>query len=453
MLAKEVRRLAFPAIAHSLLQTLVMVVDRAMLGHHAPASLASMQIGGALEWSLWSVFSAFEVGTIARVGFHVGAGRPERARRAAWMSIALALAFGTAVAAVSPVLIGGLGWAVRGASPAVLDAAGAYLEWTLGASPVVFVAIAAIATLQAGGDTRTPLAIGIAANIVHVGMNRVLILGAFGVPALGARGAGISTSITFTLEAALALFALSLSGRAVSLRARPGATKSSRAAYLAEARLLSRVAVPAVVERVLYHLGFLGFVAVIARLGDAAMAANQSLISIEAICFMSADGFGVAAAALVAQKLGAGRPDDAEKAARLSIRYAVVLLTAAGLVFLVLRRVVLPIFSSDPLVIAIGAAAVPVLALAQPFMATATVLAQSLRGAGETRLVLGVSAFGALFLRLVCTWLFAITLDLGLTGVWIGSTCDWIARALLLLLLGRRRARAVIDKARRASRA
>ena len=41
-----------------------------MLGRHGEASLAAMQIGGALEWSIWSVFAAFEVGTIARVGRH-----------------------------------------------------------------------------------------------------------------------------------------------------------------------------------------------------------------------------------------------------------------------------------------------------------------------------------------------------------------------------------------------
>src|SRR3984957_6312426 len=82
-LAREVRRIALPAIGSSLLQTMVFVVDRAMLGHHAESSLAAMQVAGPLEWSLWSVFMAFEVGTIARVGRHVGAKDRVRARRGA----------------------------------------------------------------------------------------------------------------------------------------------------------------------------------------------------------------------------------------------------------------------------------------------------------------------------------------------------------------------------------
>src|ERR1700728_2174544 len=80
-LAREVRRIALPAIGSSLLQTMVFVVDLARLGPHAESSLAAMQVAGPIEWSLWSVFMAFEVGTIARIGRHVGARDAPRARR------------------------------------------------------------------------------------------------------------------------------------------------------------------------------------------------------------------------------------------------------------------------------------------------------------------------------------------------------------------------------------
>lgn len=401
-----------------------------MLGHHGEASLAAMQLGGAIEWSTWSVFAAFEVGTIARVGRHVGARDPSSARLAARLSLAMAAIVGTALALASPWLLDLLPLVAPKVSPAALAEARAYLGVTIAASPLVFVATITIATLQAGGDTRTPLAIGVAANVVHVALNYVLIA------KLGARGAGISTAITFALEAALATAALTRLGGSVSLRAREGERPS--APWRPEARELSRIAVPAFAERVLYHVGYGGYVLIIARLGDAAMAANQSLISVESICFLSADGFGIAAAALVAQKLGAGEPEAAERVARIGARDAVFALTLFGLSALALRGVILPMFSHDPEVLAIGRATMPVLTVAQPFMAIGIVLAQSLRGAGRTRDALGVSVIGAVLVRLSATWLFAITLGLGLTGVWMGSTLDWIVRSALYVAIGAR---------------
>jgi len=431
-ISHQVRRLAVPAIAQSLLQTLVFVVDRAMLGRHGEASLAAMQVAGPLEWSLWSVFSAFTVGTIARVGLHVGAGERGLARRAAWASLAYAVGAGLLITAASPAIIANIGLAVPDASPATLHAARSYLAWTLAGSPLEFVGSAAVAALQASGDTRTPLGIGVACNVVHVGTNRVLILGTPWTPSYGAAGAGFSTMLTFTLEAALAIAALSRSSGAVSLR-RDGPPPAG--SWSDEAREVRRVSLPALGERVLYHVGFLGFVVILARLGDDVMAANQALVSVESVCFLSADGFGIAAAALVAQKLGAGQPLEARRCATLSTRYAVVLLTSLGLLFLATRWLVLPVFTNEVRIVELGATAVPVLAVAQPFMAVAVVLGQSLRGGGFTRAALGVTSVCALVVRLSCTYGLAVGLGLGLRGVWLGSTCDWAVRSLLFVLV------------------
>ncbi len=401
-----------------------------MLGRHGAASLAGMQIAGPIEWSVFSIVSAFEVGTLARVGFHVGAGRRAQGRRVAVISVALAVALGVALAFASPVVLA----AVRGAAELSSEEAGAeamrYLEIMLPASPVVFASTAAIAVFQGRGDTRTPLVVGGIANLLHVAQNRVLVLGAFGVPALGARGAAISTSLTFTLQAVVLLVLLARALR----REEPGVRMWEGAR--SELRPLVDVGIPSLGERVVYHFGFIGYSAMAAHLGGDAMAANQALISIESICFLSADGFGISAAALVALRLGSGHPEQAARAARIATGYAVFTLTFLGLLSYVGRGMLLPLFCDQPVVLAIGLATMPVLALAQPFMAVGVVRAQALRGAGATGRALAVSLVGAVLVRLGATWFFAYGLGLGLVGIWLGSTLDWMVRATLFLFVG-----------------
>jgi Na+-driven multidrug efflux pump len=176
----------------------------------------------------------------------------------------------------------------------------------------------------------------------------------------------------------------------------------------------------------------------IGALGSIAMAANQALISIESICFLSADGFGVAAAAIVSQRLGAKRPDESAFGAWIATALAIGLLSLCGFAFVLIPHLLLAAFSPDSRIISAGVPCLYVAAVAQPFMAISTVLAQGLRGAGDTKTAFYVSLAGGLVVRLCATYLLAFTLGLGLVGVWLGSTCDWIFRSLILLMVFRR---------------
>lgn len=426
-LSAEVRRLAVPAIGTSLLQTAVFLVDRAMLGRHGSIDLSAMHIAGNVEWSIFAVTSAFTVGTLARVGMATGSGDRDTARDATIVSLAAAAIAGTVlVLALSP-LLSLLPRAFPAASPATIAGARGYLSATLLASPALLVGMTATAALQGSGDTRTPFVIAVAVNVVHVAMNRVLILGAFGLPDLGARGAGISTALTFVLEAAALLAALRRPSCGACLRPLRWPLQARR-----EIHDVGRIAWPAVAERAALHAGFLAYTAIIGLLGDAAMAANQGLISVESVCFLSADGFGVAAAAIVAKKVGEGEPDQARRAAAVATRSAVVLLASLAVLILAFRAPLVGAFEADPRVAAIAIGVVPVLAVAQPFMATGIVLSQAVRGAGATRVALAVSFVGSLVVRVGSCYLLAIRWGMGLTGVWIGSTLDWLVRSVLL---------------------
>lgn len=434
-----IARLALPAIAGQLLQTGVLYADRVMLGHSSGGALAAMQIAGPIEWTLVSVTSSFAVGTLALVGRAVGAGDHDAARRHTTMAITTALALGALVAALAfalvlpalPLLFPHASAAPGGA----LDLARQYMEAALFAAPFYCVGVAGFAALSASGDTVTPLMIGLLVNVVHVGVNWLLIGGHWGFPVMGARGAGVSTAASYAVEAALTLFALSRVRRGATLRPLEWPFRGDRGREAR--RALARLSLPATIERVVYHTGYMMFVWMIARLGDDAMASNQALIAIEAISFMTVEGFATACGALVAQELGAQRARRAAWVGWASAGLATITLSTFGVAFLLLRHQ-LPALVTPRVDLQLAAAqAIVVMACAQPFMAIGVVLGQGVRGAGATRIALLVSLIGGFGVRLLSTWIATTHFSLGITGVWVGSTCDWIARTFLLVAIWR----------------
>lgn len=298
--------------------------------------------------------------------------------------------------------------------------------------PLAFVEATAAAALQGSGDTRTPLYVASVGSVVNLGLSSLLVFGKLGFPEMGVRGAALGTAATMAVEGVVLTCAL-LSRRSTLPLREVGSSEA-----LPAFRRVLRVSIPALGEKAVYHGSYLAFVAIIGLLGAAAMAANQSLISVEAVCFLSADGFGVAAAAIVAQKLGKKRLDEAMSAGWISAALATLPLTVFGLVFALAPRALASVFSDDPTIVSLAARTLVVAAFAQPFMAFATVLGMALRGAGDTKTVLAVMAVCSFAVRLVATWLFAVTLEYGLLGVWIGSGLDWMCRAALLGWIWRR---------------
>jgi MATE family multidrug resistance protein len=444
-LLSAVLRLAAPAIAAQLLQTGVIYADRIMLGHAkvGDGALAGLQVAGPIEWTLVSVGSAFAVGTLALVGRAVGAGDRDAARRHATLAITAALGIGLALTlaaawVVLPLLPRLFPHADAGPGGA-LTLGAAYLRAAMLAAPFYCVGAAGFAVLSGAGDTMTPLRIGVAVNVLHVGLNWLLIDGHAGAPALGAAGAGYSTAASYALESLLAVAALARADRAASIR--PWRWPWREASARRDVGDLVSLSSAATAERVVYHTGYLAFVWMIARLGDDAMAGNQALIAIEAISYTTVEGFALAGSAMVAQSLGAGDAREARAVGWLSTAAGAVALSSFGLAFLALRDVLPAMVTERASVRAAASASIVVMAIAQPFMAAGVILGQSLRGAGEVRRALAVSVIAGFGVRLgvtgFATFGGAYGLSLGLRGVWLGSLADWIVRTAMLVPLWR----------------
>lgn len=438
---RVVLRLTGPAVLTSLLQTLAFLADRIMLGRHGAVSLASMQISGTVMWSSFSVFFGAMIGTVALVARRVGAGELEQARVVARAALRLAAALGLLVG-----VVGSLGAPViatamapdEPAAAAIIDAATGYMRVGFCGYPAVFLSAAGALILNGSGDTKTTFYIGTAGNLFNIAANYLLIyghrIGPITIPELGATGAGLATAGAYLLQCVLVLLVLRRPSCPVHVSGLLRPT-SDRAELDARRRLI-RLSAPAIVERVVIHVGYVWFAAVVNTLGAVAMAAHQALLTLESICFLGAEGFGVAAATVVGQYLGRRDPEGSTRGGWFAVIACAAALTLCGAVIWATAPWSLPVFvapgeSGHALILA-ATLTIPILALAQPMMAAAVVLGHGLRGAGDTRSPVIAAAVGGLLLRVAGAWWLAVELGLGLPGIWIATAIDWTVRSVIL---------------------
>jgi len=161
-------------------------------------------------------------------------------------------------------------------------------------------------------------------------------------------------------------------------------------------------------------------------------------LAIEAFSFMPGYGIAVAAATMVGQNLGAGKPESARISAFEANRLAVVLMAGMGLVFFFFPYALLRAFTNDPEVIKYGILYMKIVAFAQVPLAITMVVGGSLRGAGDTGFIMFATVAGMWLVRLPVAAFLAVVMKVEIRYVWSVMIADWLVRMSLLLWRYRR---------------
>jgi multidrug resistance protein, MATE family len=425
MTQRRVLALATPIIGENLLQTMVGAVDTFMVARLGAAAVAGVGTGFEIVFFIISILSAIDIGATVLVSQAIGAEERHRAnhlaRQAIVWGLLLAVPVSVAMYFAAPSIIG-----LFGTESDVAAAATTYLQITAATSVALFLSFVCGAVLRGAGDSRTPLAAAVIANVVNVAVAYVLIFGHFGFPALGVAGSAIGAAVGRGIGAAYMLFAMARGRKAISLHGGWGWRPE-----FPIARQLLTLGVPAAVEQVLSSGAFMTLIAVVALIGTSALAAQQIAFTALSIAFLPAFGFSIAATALVGQSIGARVPTDARTAWTIALRWSLVWMGIGGVLTFAFCDRVMALFSSDPEVIAAGVAALRALSLALPFWALWFVSGGSLRGSGDTRTPLFIGA-STMWLAVLFAWIFVRWFHGGLGLVWLAFVLTTSPASVLL---------------------
>jgi Na+-driven multidrug efflux pump len=145
-----------------------------------------------------------------------------------------------------------------------------------------------------------------------------------------------------------------------------------------------------------------------------------------------------AAATMVGQSLGAGKPDRAERSVWIAGFYNMIFLGIVGVVFILFAPGLIRLFTDDPAVLPWGTACLRFVSFGFLFYAYGMVLTQAFNGAGDT--------WTPTWLNLFCFWLWEIPLayvlakvvGIGPRGVFLAITIAFSTLAVASAALFRR---------------
>jgi MATE family multidrug resistance protein len=410
----EVALLAYPAVLQTLSDTLMQVVDSAIVGRLGVAELGAVGFGGVWVWTMVVGFFGTATGVQTFVAQAFGAADRQQCGRWVWQGLYVLMP-----AVVLWTVLIELGFApllrLLGPSPELQTLAARYAHARLVGAPALVAAVALTSFFRGIGDTWTPLVVAVIANLFNAVVAYALVFGRLGLPAWGVTGAGAASSLANCAYAGIMLWAL--------LRPRTAAVFDTRPVRpdLAAMRRFTRTSVPVGGQWVLDMVSFALFSTIIARMGTAQMAASQAMILLLSLSFMQAFGIAIASGALVGRYVGARDLPAAERSHRSAMQLGLVLAAVVALLFLGMPETLLGIFTRDPEVIALGRPLLALGALFQLIDAVGIIANGSLRGAGDTRWPFIVHATLAWCVRLPLVYLVAVVLGGGVTGAWLGE--------------------------------
>jgi len=440
--------LAMPVLLQQTMQACVGLFDKILAGRLPEAirvpALDAIGIGSYIGWFIGIALAGLGIGGQAIIARAMGAGDQDLSHRALGQAITLSVLWGAIVGVALWFLVIPISHAT-GLTEEATRYCAQYVRIIAVSMPFSGVMMVGSMCLHGAGETAKPSAIAIGVNVVNV-----LASWIFSGADLSINGAAVENPFAFNwhvmgIAAGTALaFAF---GAVATLYVLFRGVKDLRL-ELHQVRLersligrIVRIGVPNFMEGIsmwavnLFILMFIGIIAEQAAAGPKAAAGLQGahIISVqwEAFSFMPGFAIGTAAGALAGQYLGARNPRMARKAVLVCTAVAMVFMGLLGVVFMVGGEWLTSIVSSEPVHMENTPRLLFICGTVQVFFAITMVVRQGLRGVGDTKWTFIITTVSSYGVRLPAAYILGVVMGLGLTGIWLALSGEFVVRAIL----------------------
>jgi putative MATE family efflux protein len=433
-IGRAILLLSVPMVLEMLMESVFVVCDVFFVGRLGKEAVATVGFTESLLTLVYTLAIGLSIGTAAMVARRTGEHDAEGAAHTAAQSLALGLGASLVIGVLGVVFAPRL-LTLMGAEAVVVERGSNFTRVMLGCNASVVMLFLINAVFRGAGDAAVAMRVLWLANAINIVLGPCLIFGLGPFPELGVTGAAVATSIGRGTGALFAFSKLLRAGGRVQLRRR-----HLRLDTEVMMRLV-RLSATATFQVFIGMASWIGLMLILAGFGSAAVAGNTIGLRVIMFALLPSWGMSNAAATLVGQSLGAGKPERAERAVWRASFYNMIFLGSIGLLFFVFADPIVGVFTqaaAGPEVHAYGTDCLRIVSSGFLFYAYGMVITQSFNGAGDTRTPTILNIFVFWVWEIPLAYTLAFVFKMGPHGVWLAVTIAFSTLAVAGALLFRR---------------
>ena len=423
--------LAVPMILEMSMESLFAVVDIFFVAKLGAESVAVVGLTESIMALVYAVAIGLAIGATAMVARRTGEKDTDGAAKAAahiiYVGIIVSLLMSAIGVVFAPTFLH-----LLGAEPHVVEMGTPFMRIMLGGNAVVVFLFLLNAIFRGAGDAAIAMRVLWFANALNIVLSPCFIFGVWIFPQLGVTGAAVGTTIGRGLGVAFAAWTLFRPG---------GRIHVDRKSWRMDSALLWRIiklSSTAVLQFLIATASWSALVRVVSGFGSEAIAGYVISLRVVMFALLPSVGLSNAAATLVGQNLGAGRPERSESSVWKAAFINAAFLGAVGIIFLAFSHAIIGFFTTEPAVLSYGTDSLHIISFGFVFYAFGMVLETAFNGAGDTWTPTWLNLFIFWIFEIPLAYILAYRFGMGPHGVFWAITIAFSLLAVVSALLFRR---------------
>lgn len=428
----DVYEMAVPVLTEQLFITSIGVLNTIIASGLGKNAISAIGAVDSFNNIIIFFFNSLAVGGTVIVAQYAGQGNNEKIKDASCQSIFSSVIFSFIITIIVYFFRNTIMYTFYGnIEKEVLDYSVVYFSITLLTYPLVAFSFIASGILRGSGRPKKPMKINIIINIINIILSYLLIYGIridnFNINGMGVKGAAIAVFIARFIGVFLFIYVLADNPKKIKIKA----LKNFSIDFSMQKSILN-VGIPSGIETLIFNIGKFVQQIFIISLGTASIASNTIAWSVFTLLIIPGSALSIVATTMVGNFMGMKNENEAEKISFYLMKLATICKLIISIIVFPLATFIASIYSKDTEVIYLTAQIIRLNAIAIPIIwPLAFIIPSGLRGAGDSKFTMIVSIVSLWIFRVLFGYLFSITLNFGIIGLWIAMYFDWITRAII----------------------